>query len=145
MNSAKNDIRSPLARQGPNLVAAQSIGGVNADAHGVTGLNALGIHLGKGFIHKNGVAVAPGSGPGKHVLPTRSDNRGPERHMARVNQVNVQAQCSLLTADFSEQFHESLAEHASTSVVFLVRRLIFWALSGTSQRALPGRIGRQET
>jgi len=46
----------------------------------------------------------------------------------------------LLTVDFSEQFHESLAEHASTCVVFLVRRLIFWRLSGTaaSQRALPG-------
>jgi len=30
----------------------------------------------------------------------------------------------LITVDCSEQFHESLAEHASTCGVFLVRRLI---------------------
>ena len=47
---------------------------------------------------------------------------------------------------FSEQFHESLAEHASTCVVFLVRRLIFWRLTElepVSALCLAGSEGRR--
>ena len=96
VNSAKNYVGSALARQVPNFVAAQRIGGVNADADGVSGLNALRIHLAEGFIDKDRVAEALGSGAGENVLPARSDDCSPERHVARVDQMNVHAQCSFV-------------------------------------------------
>ena len=94
MNSAKNYVGPALARQRPNFVAAQCIGGMNADAHGIACLNALGIQRAKGFIDQNRVAKSCRSGASQYVLPPRSNNRRPERYVARVDQMNVHAQYS---------------------------------------------------
>src|SRR5579862_1007685 len=96
VNSAKNYIRSALPRQFPNFVSPQGIRGMNADTDGVSRLNTFGIHRAECFIHQNGIAEALGSGACQYVLPTRSNDRSPERNVARVNQMDVHAQCSFL-------------------------------------------------
>ena len=65
VNPTENYVGPALARQSPDFVAAQRIRGMNADAHGIAGLNPFRIHRAEGFIHQDGVAklwgVAPAS------------------------------------------------------------------------------------
>src|SRR4051812_11480544 len=96
VDSAENYVRSPPSRLGANFVAAQCVGSVNTDTNGIPGLNHLGIHRAQGFVHEDGIAEFFWRGAGQDVLPARSDDCSPERDLARVNQMNLHAQCSLL-------------------------------------------------
>jgi hypothetical protein len=80
--------------------AKRSVGRMNADSDRVPGLNSVRIQLKQRLIDKNGVAKTFRRGGSEHVLPTRSDHRGSERHTAGVNQVNIHARRSLFTSYF---------------------------------------------
>src|SRR5215472_568292 len=89
VNSAENHISATLSRQLSNFVSAQRVRRMNANADGISRLNARRINLKQGFIYKNGIAESSWRSTGKHVLPPRSDDCSPKRHSAWVNQVHV--------------------------------------------------------
>jgi hypothetical protein len=56
VNSSEHHIRAPSACNCPKLVAAESIGCVDADADNIASLNASWVQSRKGFIDKRGIA-----------------------------------------------------------------------------------------
>ena len=76
VNAAIDYPRSAAARHLANLVAAQGIARMHADAHDVSRLNCIGDDLLQRFIHQNRIANRPRRGCRKHKQPSGRDDRG---------------------------------------------------------------------
>ena len=76
VNAAIDDPGAALARHLADLVAAQSVAGVDADADDVPGLNAVGIDLLQRLVDEDGIAHRRRRGRGQHEEPAgRNDGR----------------------------------------------------------------------
>jgi hypothetical protein len=89
VDSAVDDPRAALASQFADLIAAQGVAGMDADADYISGLNGGGVERFQGFIDEDGVAAGPWRGRGQNKEPARGDNRGSKGVVAGIDQVNV--------------------------------------------------------
>ena len=85
VNAAIYDPGSALTRHASHLHASQSIAGVDADAHYVTGLYAFGLNLFERLVSDERIAVPGGSCSGKYVQPTRRDHADSERSITGID------------------------------------------------------------
>src|ERR1700733_5477266 len=76
VNAAVDDPCSAGAGHAADLVAAQCVAGVDADADDVAGLDGFGDDLFEGLIDEDGVAGDFRCGRGEHEKPSRGDDRG---------------------------------------------------------------------
>jgi hypothetical protein len=67
VNSAEDDISAAFAGFFADLVSAKRVGGVDADADDVAGLDLLDVYSLEGFVDENGVAVASRRGGRQNV------------------------------------------------------------------------------
>ena len=88
MNAAKHHIRAALSRFAPDLVPAQRVAGVNADADDVARPDRLVIDVLERFVDDERVAALARSGGRKHIEPARRDDGRAECHVAWIDQMN---------------------------------------------------------
>ena len=81
------DPGSAFTRDAPDLHASQSIAGMDADAHYIARLDAIGLNLCKGFVGDQGVPVLGRGRSGKHIQPSRRDHADSERRITGIDQV----------------------------------------------------------
>ena len=93
VNAAEHDPGAAFARDAADLVAAQRVAGVDADADDVAGLDRCGIEHFQRFVRNErdrrtvrGVAAA------RTYKPTGRDDTDAERQMAGIDQVHVQVE-----------------------------------------------------
>ena len=86
VNAAEHHVRAALARQRPDLVAAQGVAGVNADPDHVAGGDLVGIERVERFVAEHGVAPARRGRRRQDVHPSRRDDGGAEGDVTRVDQ-----------------------------------------------------------
>jgi hypothetical protein len=97
VDTAEHNVGASLARDLANFIATQRVSGVNTDSDNVAWLKLQGVALFQRLINQNWVAKAAGSSPRQHIEPTWRDDRGPERCVAGINQVNFCGACLNLT------------------------------------------------
>ena len=88
VNAAVDDVGASGPRQPSDFVAAQRVDRVNADSDDVAGLDRVFVELVQRFVDQHRVAVTRRRRRGQHVQPSRGDDGGAERHVARIDQVN---------------------------------------------------------
>src|SRR5579864_2969012 len=94
VNSTEHHICALLSSQSANLIATQSIAGVDSNSHNIPGRNAFDIQLLQCFVNDQRIAKAGGSSSGEYIKPARRDHANAEGLVARINEINFQ--CSSL-------------------------------------------------
>ncbi len=89
VDAAVDDPCAALAGHAPDLVAAQGVAGVDADADDVAGMNGLGYDLFEGLIDEDGVAGDGGCSCCKDKQPARRDDGRAKRIITGIDQVNA--------------------------------------------------------
>ncbi|WP_433984761.1 hypothetical protein RBB78_09865 [Tunturiibacter empetritectus] len=90
VDAAVDDPGSAFAGDAADLVAAEGVAGVDADADDVAGLDGVGDDLFDGFVDEDGVACEGGCGGGEDEEPTGCDYSGPKRVVAGIYEMNTQ-------------------------------------------------------
>src|ERR1051325_2472183 len=80
---------SAFPRLASDLHASQGVAGMDADAHYVAGLYAVGLNLFERLVGDEGIAVLGRSRGGKYIQPTRRDHADSERSITGIDQMNV--------------------------------------------------------
>ena len=96
VNAAVNDPGAALARGPAYCHSAQSIAGVDTDAHDVARLDEIQVESLEGFIHENRIAVSGWSRRSQYVEPAWRDHADPERNITWIDQKNAQGSHSPL-------------------------------------------------
>ena len=86
MNAAEHD-RGAAPGRPADLVAAQGVAGVNADADDVARLDRRVERLER-FVDEDGIAISARRRGREHVQPARRDDADAERHVAGVDEVD---------------------------------------------------------
>ena len=90
--------QAPRSRAQPaDLVAAQRVAGVDADADDVAGTHARGVEYLERFVADDRVAALRGRG-GQHIQPARRDDGHAERDMAGIDKMYAHEDPSLSTS-----------------------------------------------
>jgi hypothetical protein len=89
VDAAVDDPGSALAGDAADLVAAEGVAGVDADADDVAGLDGFGDDLLEGFVDEDGVACGGGCGGSEDEEPTRGDDGGAKGVVARIYEMNA--------------------------------------------------------
>ena len=96
VNAAVHDPGAALPGDPSDLVAAQGVARVDADADDVAGDDRFGVQRLEGFVDDEGIAPGgPGRG-GQHIQPARRDDRHAKRHVARIDQMYTRTQRHLI-------------------------------------------------
>ena len=88
VDAAEDDGRSALARLAADLVAAQRVERMDADAHDVAARNAVEVDRIERFVDDARVAIFARRRRGEHVEPPGRDNSRAERDIAGIDEVN---------------------------------------------------------
>jgi hypothetical protein len=91
VDASENDVGAALASHLSNLVPAKGIGGVDANSDDISGMNVGWFDGLKSFVNQNGIPKAGGGCSGQNIEPSRSNDRGAERNIAGINQMNSHA------------------------------------------------------
>jgi len=91
VNASKHDVGAAFAGQLPDLVAAERVGGVDADADNIAGLNLIQFYRLQGLVHQAGIAKARGCRRCEHIQPARGYDRGAKRNFTGIDEVNAHA------------------------------------------------------
>jgi hypothetical protein len=89
MDPAIDHPGAPRAGDPPNLVAAQRVAGVHADADHVARLDGFRVELLDRFVDQDRVAGRGRRGGGQHKEPARGDDGGAKSVVAGVDQVHT--------------------------------------------------------
>ena len=87
VDAAEHDRRAALAREAAEVIPAQRVRRVDADADHVARRDALEVERLERFVDDHRRAVVGGRGRGKHVQPARRDDGGPERDVRGIDEV----------------------------------------------------------
>jgi hypothetical protein len=88
VNSAENHIRSPVARDPPDLIPSQRIRRVNTDPNDITRLYLSRIERNERFVNQEWGSEAFRSRTAEHKEPTGCNYGGPEGHLTWINEMN---------------------------------------------------------
>ena len=88
MNAAEDDGRAALARLAADLVAAQRVERMDADADDVAAGDAVEVDRVERFIDDARIAVFARRRRREHVEPPGRNDRGSERNIAGIDEVN---------------------------------------------------------
>ncbi len=91
VNASKHHVGAALAGQFPDFVAAERVGGVDADADNIAGLNLVRFYRLQGLVHQAGIAKARRCRRCKHIQPARGYDRGAKRNFTGIDEVNAHA------------------------------------------------------
>src|SRR5262249_27249327 len=94
VNAAEDNIGTPRACHPANIIASQCIRGVDANADDIAALDAAWIHRIERFVNENRVAEGGWGSGGKHIQPTRRNDRNTKRHVAWIDEVNLHVFCT---------------------------------------------------
>ncbi len=89
MDAAVDDPGAARAGDAADLVSAQGIAGMDADADDVAGLDGLGVDLFERFIDEDGIACGGGRGGGEHEEPARRDDSGTKGIVAGIDEMHL--------------------------------------------------------
>jgi hypothetical protein len=88
MDAAEHDIRTCRTRRDADLVAAQRIAGVDADANDVARRDDSCVEALEGLVDQTGLTESDRRCRGQHIEPARGNNADTERHMTGIDKVN---------------------------------------------------------
>ncbi len=89
MNAAVDDPCAAFAGHAADLVSAQRIAGVDADADDVAGLDGGGVDRFERLVNEDGVAGNLWRGGGKDEKPARGDDSGAKGVVAGIYEMNA--------------------------------------------------------
>jgi hypothetical protein len=89
--AAEHDLRTTCVRTLPDLVAAQCVAGVDADADNVARLHGVYVERFQCFVTDLWPTIHRRRRTRQHEEPTRRDDANAERQVARINQMNNHA------------------------------------------------------
>jgi hypothetical protein len=93
VNSAENHIRTPVARDPPDLIPAQRIRRVNTDPNDIARFYLSRIERNERFVNQEWGSEAFRRRTGEHKKPTGRNYGGPERHLTRIKEMNPHHAC----------------------------------------------------
>src|SRR5947209_3390921 len=96
MNASEHHIGAPSACHSSDFVAAESIGGVDANANNVALLNLSRAYRCQSLIHQARIAKAHGCSRRENIQPARGNDCSAERNFAGINEMNAHAVFVLL-------------------------------------------------
>src|SRR5256885_12942075 len=91
VDSSEHHIGTTIACYFPDLVAAQGICGVDANADNIAGLNLSRVDRRQRLIHDAGIAKARRCRCRKNIQPSRGNDCSAERDFTWINEVNAHA------------------------------------------------------
>ena len=80
-----------LMRQSPQVIPAKGVCRVNTDTDYVAAPYVVWVEWLECLVNDGWGAVSVGRGSGEDVQPTRRDDSGAERHVARIDEMNAHA------------------------------------------------------
>ena len=102
MNAAINHPGAALPRQAADLVAAQGVPGVNADADKVSALDGRGNQRFERLVDDDRIAKRERRGCSQDIKPARRDDRGTKRMIAGIDEENSHTDTSFREASTPE-------------------------------------------
>ena len=91
VNASEHHVGAALAGHFPDFVAAERVGGVDADADNIAGLNLIRVYRLQGLVDQAGIAKARRCRRCKHIQPARGNDRGAKRNFTGIDEVNAHA------------------------------------------------------
>jgi hypothetical protein len=85
VDAAVNDVRARRTGGNADLVAAECVACVDADAHDVPSHDDRGVEILEGLVDQAWIANGSGRRRGQHIEPARRDDADAERYVAGVD------------------------------------------------------------